>query len=181
MPNAKSNPYGATGEPWRQRWRTPPELIKLVESLYGSICLDVAADSDNVCPHWLGPGSPFRPDGLAENWGNHTDLGCIVWCNPPYNNMSAWAAKCAEEADRNELTIIMLCNVCPETEWWRSHITTAQEVHYLYPRVQFVKPPGAPPEAKDDGNGNRQALVVWRPNWTRYEMRAQLTTSLRWK
>jgi phage N-6-adenine-methyltransferase len=178
----KCNPYGNSGEEWRQRWQTPSDVICVVREIIGEIDWDVAANAANAVlkgGRYFGPGGAAE-DGLVADWGDYIAPRQIAWCNPPFNSVEPWAEKCAMEAYRWNIRSVMLCNVSPETEWWRKWVMCAQEVHYLFPRINFIPPPDAPANARS-GNSKSQTFVVWRPNWQSYRTVSPLTTSVRWK
>jgi phage N-6-adenine-methyltransferase len=111
--------------------RTPPWLLDSVALTWGPIGLDVAASDDNaVCLCYFTEAG----DGLSLPWLVGKD--CIVWCNPPYNNIGAWIAHAAEQREETESVLLVLASV--GSNWWSAHVHGKAEVIFLRPRITFV-------------------------------------------
>ena len=83
---------------------------------------------------WFDP-CPFpKPewDGLTVNWLSHNK----IFCNPPYDNIKAWARKCYEtvkEAERTNqpVEIHLLIPARTDTTYFHEYI-------YPYARLDFI-------------------------------------------
>jgi phage N-6-adenine-methyltransferase len=63
-------------------------------------------------------------------------LGGWLWLNPPYGNIGAWAAKCAEES-RHGARILFLVPAAVGSNWYADHVHDRAEVRFLRPRLVF--------------------------------------------
>lgn len=122
----------------RQYYRTPPELREAVEKRFGQIIFDLAATDGHeivpLCRH-------FTPeeDSLAQPWPTLTGPG-VLWLNPPFKNIAAWAAKCAAwrgTASPGAL-IALLVPLSGDSHWWHDSVRGKAIVYALAPRVTFV-------------------------------------------
>ena len=112
---------------------TPADLIAAVEARFGKITIDLAANKSNhKADVWLGPGG-VEPDSLAVDWARWDGT---LWLNPPYRNITAWAAKCAKTSTLAR-TIVMLIPASVGTNWWADYVHEKAMVHFLRPRVIF--------------------------------------------
>lgn len=112
--------------------QTPPEFLAAVRERFGRIIFDAAAAAPNVCAAWAGPGSAIAADGLVIAWPRDG----LVWCNPPYRDCRAWAAKCAAEARRG-VRAVLLTPLSLETRWFEA-VERECCALVLRPRLQFV-------------------------------------------
>ena len=103
---------------------------------------------------WFDP-CPFpRPewDGLTVNWLSHEK----VFCNPPYDNIKAWAKKCYEtlmmaKSNNQPVEIHLLIPARTDTEYFHEYIKWVADIHFIRGRLKFVdltgvskKPTSAP-------------------------------------
>jgi hypothetical protein len=122
-----------------QEVATPPEFVEAAARLVcGTVAWDLAANASNAkAPRWLGPGGE-HPDALAVRWHRlaraHDEW---LWLNPPYGEISAWAAKCAAESWLGA-PILLLVPAAVSTEWFNDYVFGKAEVYALRPRVTFV-------------------------------------------
>jgi len=123
----------------RTAWRTPPEIVALVEKIYGGwITLDPCASADTK--EWLArvnyhPGG--ADDGMTSQWfGN-------VYANPPYGRqMVRWIEKgMAARLSRDVDAIIWLVPARLDTRWWDKLISVSSVFAVKRGRLKFV---GAP-------------------------------------
>lgn len=138
----------------RDLWRTPPELFRMADSLYGPFTLDAAADASNhLCDLWLGPGSPLgNEDALGCDWGAMFDYR-RVWCNPPYSNgmddvFTYYAWDQVKQYRILSATLLIKANtgkkVFHKLIWDRAHNRPRPGVtlDFLPGRVAFIRPDG---------------------------------------
>lgn len=136
----------------REDWRTPPDVVELVRSLWGGkIGLDPCAPPDPA--HVIAKGNMAGPagspaDGLAARWRG------TVYVNPPFSGLADWAAKCSAEGKAGA-EVVLLLPARTDTAYWHDHIATAQAVCFWRGRMRFV---GAPSSAPFPA-----ALAYWGP------------------
>jgi hypothetical protein len=137
----------------REDWRTPPEVIALLISLWGR-----RPDLDPCCPrdpaHGFASGGYGGPagtpgDGLAAAWAKEARTAYV---NPPFGELAAWAEKCAAEAQAGA-EIVLLLPARTDTRYWHTSIAMAQAVCFWRGRMRFVGAPASAPFPT--------ALVYW--------------------
>ena len=62
--------------------------------------------------------------------------GEIVFCNPPYNELSRWAKKCYEEY-LNGAVVVMLVPARTDTKWFHDWIYHKAELRFIKGRLRF--------------------------------------------
>ena len=141
--------------------RTPRELWDPLNEEFG-FTLDVAASAENALTKNY---YDIRADGLARPWSG------IVWCNPPYSNLAAWATKAYMEikCEGGPRTIVMLLPANrTEQAWWQDWIEPERqagrvETRFLRGRLRFDTPEV---DYSKKPKGNRPpfgcVLVIWR-------------------
>lgn len=143
--------------------RTPLEVIDwAVEILGRPFDLDVAASAENAKAARF---YTAADDGLQQAWPG------VVWCNPPYSDISPWVRKAWDEFDAGRATSIAMLLPANRTEqkWWQEHIEPRRDqpgaclsVYFLAGRLRFGHPEGWQVPVK----GNRPpfgcCLLVWR-------------------
>jgi len=84
----------------------------------------------------------IEDNGLAAQWAPHR-----VWCNPPYSNLGAWAAKAHAEYRAGCPVIVMLLPANrTEQGWWQEHIEPFRDrsgwlsTEFLPRRINFGAP-----------------------------------------
>ena len=72
---------------------TPPDFFDKL-NLEFHFTLDACSSIENYkCSRYYSiDGSGIGHDGLLQDWA-----GEVVWCNPPYSQVSVWMKKCSEE------------------------------------------------------------------------------------
>ena len=89
---------------------------------------------------WFDP-CPFpKPewDGLTVNWLSHEK----VFCNPPYDNIKAWAKKCYEtlmmaKYTNQPIEIHLLIPTRTSTTYFHEYIYPYAEIHFIKGRLKF--------------------------------------------
>jgi phage N-6-adenine-methyltransferase len=161
----------------RQNAATPLDFFRQLDARF-HFNVDVAADMDNAkCPTFL----TEEDDSLgADPWFHKVSLlPCLrltmkrdeighlsFWCQPPFKKMMPWVEKCCQETMRTPGSTTVLLGPNSTAPWLTDFCYhTADSIEPVYPRVQFIPPPGV--EYKG-GNDRDQVLVVWRyrPDFT---------------
>ena len=107
-------------------WRTPKDLFNELNKKFKFEC-DVAATNDNRLCEWH---YSKLNNGLENNW--HTSN----WCNPPYSQLAKWIAKADLEAEKGNLTV-MLIPARTDTKAFHAHIYKKWHVQFLKGRLKF--------------------------------------------
>ena len=180
----------------RSDWRTPLNLYEALDREFHFL-LDVAADRTSALadPYgngeklWLGPGSGFGEDALAEDWLAVMQAGWDPpWCcfmNPPYSRgdqkadppipaepIEPWITKAWSESEKG-CTVVGVLPFSPQTAWYRKFVYglvpgptswvghAAMEVRQLPYRVTFIDPDTRTTAASAPGN---TCIVIWKPD-----------------
>lgn len=142
--------------------RTPLDLWNRLNDEF-RFTLDVAASRSNaLCEAFY----DVEADGLTQPWHG------VVWCNPPYSDLGAWAAKAWGEWQRvgGPTAIVMLLPANrTEQRWWQQHVELHRDrghsltTRFLSGRLRFDTPEL---DYTKQPKGNRppfgNVLVVWR-------------------
>lgn len=120
----------------KQDYGTPKEFLDAVRN---RLCIqefkvDLAATQENrVCPFWHGldNGIDSLADGVRWNYNGW------AWLNPPFSNITPWAAKAAKEAQRGA-HIAMLIPASVGANWWRDWVEAYAYQSFLNGRITFV-------------------------------------------
>lgn len=114
-----------------QAYRTPRDFIDAVEERFGPIDFDLAADATNT----VVPEAYFdkQRDALVQQW--HL-IGGLLWINPEFGNIKAFAKKCAEEAAQGA-RILLLTPASTGADWYQRHLVPNGYVIDLAPRLCF--------------------------------------------
>lgn len=142
-PSSRSKVNGASHNRHasKQDYQTPPEFIAAVESRFGAIRWDLAADATNAKAdrYYAAPDDKFvlpeRRDALAQDWAR--DCGSqLCWLNPEFGNITPFAEKCAFEVQRG-CRILMLTPASVGSDWFHRHVVPYAHVIELSPRMSF--------------------------------------------
>ena len=71
---------------------------------------------------------------LPEGWMDWS--GEIVFCNPPYSEVSKWVEKAYSEAKRGAKTV-MLIPSRTDTKWFHEFIYQKHEIRFVKGRLKF--------------------------------------------
>ena len=116
-------------------WRTPPEVLAPIEAFAGRIALDPCSGPDSIVRARVSIAPP--EDGLAVDWRRRAKGG-LIFCNPPYSEVAAWAKKASEEA-RHRAEIVLLVPARTDTRWWQESIAPhADAVCFWKGRIRFL-------------------------------------------
>ena len=133
----------------RGTWCTPPDFFKVVNDEF-DFKLDAAASAINtLC------GKHYLTDALSETpWPFYGP----VWCNPPFKKPMPWMQRCYEEANNLYHPVVMLLPLSC-APWMKFAYDHAAEIRDIYPRIQFLPPPGV----KKTSNAKDNVLIVFQP------------------
>ncbi len=120
----------------KQDYGTPWEFIRAVEKRFGPLVVDLAAREGNAkAKCWV----DHSIDSLTLDWN---DLGTgklgngHLWCNPPFANITPWAAKCAQWSHWTA-DIFLLTPASVGSRWFAEHVHGKALVLALSPRLTF--------------------------------------------
>ena len=110
-----------------QEWATPQKVFDELDAEF-HFTLDPCCSHENAkCEkHYT-----IEDDGLSKSWA-----GEIVFCNPPYKDMSKWAKKCYEES-LNGTLVVMLVPARTDTRWFHDYIYGKAEIRFIKGRLKF--------------------------------------------
>lgn len=110
-----------------QEWATPQKVFDELDAEF-HFTLDPCCTHENAkCEkHYT-----IEDDGLSKSWG-----GEVVFCNPPYRDMSKWAKKCYEES-LNGTLVVMLVPARTDTRWFWDYIYHKAEIRFIKGRLRF--------------------------------------------
>ena len=132
-------------------WETPDQIFHQATNIFSVYPrLDVCATSENrKCEFYFDE----IADGLTQIFWLDS------WCNPPYSQASKLIKKCHDESKKNNINVIALLNVTPDTKAWHEYILNNKaEIFFIKGRIKFIK----------NGNVSSQpsqhpsCLVCWR-------------------
>ncbi len=113
-------------------YKTPKNFMAAVKNEF-LISFDLAADNDTT------QASAYfdeKDDSLSDSNSWQVGLGGWLWLNPPYNNIGAWAKKCAEECQKGA-KILLLVPASVGSNWYYKYVEGIAEVRFLRPRLVF--------------------------------------------
>lgn len=114
----------------KQDFATPWPFIRAVESrFHETFNWDLAASPENAKAHQL---ITEQENSLTKNW---SQLGGLLWLNPPFGKISPWAEKCWKESKMGAR--IMLLTPASVGANWFSFILGHAHVMFLNPRLSF--------------------------------------------
>ncbi|HEY9684720.1 MAG TPA: DNA N-6-adenine-methyltransferase [Oculatellaceae cyanobacterium] len=146
-------------------WETPRYLIETIESLWGKLNFDLAADGHNAkYPNYFGE----LDNSLVQDWRGKRGL-----LNPPYGKKGPgeWLRKCVETEQRRIRKtdcVVAIVKAATDSKWWHKYVMLATEIAFVEGRMIFIPPPDyAPPmDSKTGkrhftGNNHGTALVYF--------------------
>jgi phage N-6-adenine-methyltransferase len=131
-----------TGENEQDCWQTPEEVLELVREV-APINLDPCTTRDNPTRAQL-IWTDNKFDDALNNWWPGEGL---VYINPPYSQMAAWAKKLAYEVKRSGMRreYIALLPARTDTRWWHELVEARPaRVCFWKGRLKFNRPDGTP-------------------------------------
>jgi len=135
----------------RDSARTPGHVFQYAMDQFGVFDIDLASDDMNkLCSKHF----TVEDDALAQDWEEYGELG---WCNPPYSDITPWLIKAHSQAHYGFSTCLLVPTLNGE-KWGEFICQTAAEIHFIFPRVNFLRPNGSVM------SGNRGSMLVWYPS-----------------
>ncbi len=132
MTNTKKTGAGLARHRSNQSVATPANFIEAVESRFGELAFDLAADAKNT--RVTGCFFDERQNSLQQNWAA---LAGNLWLNPPFANIAPWARKCAERRNDNRWTLFLV-PASVGANWFHEHVAPYAFVLELTDRIKFV-------------------------------------------
>lgn len=138
----------------RQDYATPPEFIAAVERRFGPISFDLAAEAHNAkAPQYF----CLRDNALVQPWH---PIGGLLWLNPPFKDITPWAAKCREEAAQGA-RIAFLVPAAVGSNWFRDYVHERARVYFLNGRISFDGKNGYPKDCLLALFSERPGFEIW--------------------
>ena len=107
-------------------WSTPQDFFDTLNAEF-HFTLDACAITENAkCDHYFSP----EQDGLAQPWTG------VVWCNPPFGNVTPWLQKAVRSTQAGTLVVCLLPSRTG-TRWFRSYVLPHAEIRYVAKRLRF--------------------------------------------
>lgn len=114
----------------RQDYETPKCFIDPVVDRFGPLSFDLAASASNTkAPRFFS----VEDNSLIQKW---CEIGGTLWLNPPFDNISPWAEKCAIESRRGS-KILFLTPASIGANWFRDFVHRRSLVIALNGRIPF--------------------------------------------
>ncbi len=116
--------------------QTDPDLITAVERRWGALHVDLAATVKNTqAAVYISK----EINSLVVPWCEHWPNG-RMWLNPEFTDLTAWSAKCAQEAPRLRAggLIFLLTPASVGANWFANHVHGKAHVIALQGRLKFV-------------------------------------------
>ena len=138
-------PERATASP-RTDWVTPQPLFDLLDREFRFTLDAAASDANHKCERYLTE---------AENALAALPFGEVIWLNPPYGRLGEWVQRVRDWSIAGN-TVVVLLPANTDTGWFSSVWYAADEIRFMYRRVQFV----------GGGNSNTggSMVAVYRPH-----------------
>lgn len=99
----------------KQDYRTPADFMAAVTARFGPISFDLAALAENTQHKNF---FSIRDNSLVQDWHK---LHGLLWLNPPFDNITPWAKKCAEERERGA-RIAFLVPASVGSNWFADYV-----------------------------------------------------------
>lgn len=125
----------------KQDYATPPGVVRACEEKFGQITFDLAAHAGNAKHTRY---FTEKDNSLVQDW--HKIPG-VLWLNPPYNDIGAWAEKCWIESQLGA-KVLFLVPASVGANWYRDFVHGKATVYFMNGRIKFAGP-DADPYPKD--------------------------------
>ena len=126
-------PRVSSGKDSRQTYETPKDFLDAVvrDWCHGeAFSWDLAASAENSkAPQFISSGQ----NSLLYNWRS---LNGLLWLNCPFNFITPWAKKGAEESAYGA-RIAMLVPASVDANWWAQYVHKKAAVRFVSPRISF--------------------------------------------
>ncbi len=114
--------------------RTPRDLFRGLDKLFGPFELDAAANDDNaLCKDYF---------TMSRSAFNYPWEFPRVWLNPPYSKMAKWIKRVLDQLDEGHCEkVVMLIPVDTSASWWGKYIfERAEAIFFINKRLKFQGP-----------------------------------------
>ncbi|WP_130834291.1 phage N-6-adenine-methyltransferase [[Erwinia] mediterraneensis] len=139
----------------RDNWQTPPEIFAALNRDFRFVADVAASAQNNLLPVYF----TETDNALEQDWAGQLPIG-IVWCNPPYSDISPWVKKADEEC-RNGIGTVMLVPADTSVGWFSLARKTCTEVRFIIDgRISFIRADTGKPV---NGNNKGSMLLIWNP------------------
>ena len=137
----------------KDRWGTPPHIIKAARQTLGTLAWDLA--SEELANHVVGATEFFTQERsfLIRQHKHHWHKN--FWCNPPFTKVKAFTDIIVARPDKLG---IMLVNASTETQWFQSLANDADALFFPKGRLQFTN---IETRVTVTGNPKGQVLIGW--------------------
>ena len=149
--------YGGSNTPAdiKDWWATPQAIYDRLNAEFKFIA-DVAASSTN---HKHDSYLTEEMNALGVNWAGMFGRG-MVWCNPPYSDISPWIVKAIEQQATGCGTV-MLVPADTGVLWFSKALTAVSEVRFITAgRLSFIRADTGKPV---NGNNKPSMLLIFSP------------------
>jgi len=129
-------------------WETPRELFNELDAEF-EFTLDPCATSKNhKCKKYY----TIEDNGLLQSW-----TGERVFMNPPYNDITSWVTKAANEVEFYDCPLVVgLLPAWTDRVWFHDYVYELSEIRFLQGRVKFLQN-GQPQKSPIFGS----MVVIW--------------------
>ncbi len=115
----------------KQDYETPQDFMEAVYLKFGKPVFDLAASPHNKkCDNYFS----ITDNSLIQNWHK---INGLLWLNPEYDNIKAWAKKCHEESLLGA-EILFLVPSSVGSNWYADYVFEKSMTYFLRPRLVFV-------------------------------------------
>jgi len=139
-----TNVISNTPENERDTWRTPKYIFDYAQKTVGRFDFDTACSYENslASPVWNGF---VHEDALLVSWKG------VLWCNPPYSNITPWIEKAIES---DAITVMLIPSPNGES-YYKNLIENSHEIA-IQGRISFIGADGKP----KNGNTRGSSLFI---------------------
>lgn len=108
-------------------WETPQAIFDELDKEFHFTLDPCSTHKNHKCPQYF----TKEEDGLSQKWGG------VVFCNPPYSQVSKWVAKCHEESKTDGITIVLLIPARTDTRYFHDYIYQRTEIRFIKGRLHY--------------------------------------------
>lgn len=130
-------------------WETPQDFFDKLNEEFHFTLDPCCREYNHKCEKYY----TIETDGFNKSWEGET-----VFCNPPYGReIGKWVEKCANEAKKENTTIVMLIPARTDTKWFHDYIYNKDnvEIRFIKGRLKFIN--RMLPSYKEDGSTKLQS------------------------
>lgn len=109
-------------------WSTPEDFYEKLNKEFNFTLDPCATDENRKTTKYF----TKEQDGLCQSW-----QGNIVFCNPPYSNISKWVKKCYYESLKENTTVVLLIPARTDTKYFHNYILNRSELRFVKGRLKF--------------------------------------------